>query len=192
MSVIDLDSPDLAWGHHPVAGAEVPAGMVMLHADPERPYRAVLVGFPSGWRRDATGNQPAGEEMVVISGTLHISGRTCSTGELLVAEPHATRAATSTDDDTRAVVWFTGQPGGWAEGPASEPGALDVVVLEPGAVRGPRDAFPGSVEVRTDVVGETFDCAADLVWPDSRKYAHLPAGTPAPAIAGRVVVRLWD
>lgn len=191
MSVVDLDSPDLAWGQHNVAGAEVPAGMVMLHADPDRPHRAVLVGFPSGWRRDATGNQPAGEEMVVVAGALNISGRTCRAGELLVAEPHATRAATSAGDDTRAVVWFTGQPGGWLEGPAAEPGALDVVALESGTVRGPRDAFPGTIEVRPDVSGETFGCGADIVWPDSRQYVHLPAGTPAPAIAGRAVVRLW-
>ncbi|NPC97653.1 hypothetical protein [Nocardioides sp. zg-DK7169] len=191
MSIVELDSPDLAWGQHTVAGADVPAGMVMLHADAQRPYRAVLVGFPDGWRRDVTGNQPAGEEMVVVSGALHISGRTCAVGEVLLAEPHATRAATSTEPGTRAVVWFTGTPGGWSEGEAEHPGNLDVVPIAPGVLRGPSDTLPGTVEVREDVSGAVFDSDVDLVWPDAQRYLHLPAGTPAPQVAGPAVVRVW-
>ncbi len=191
VEIVDLDSPDLAFNSYAIAGSDVAADLAMLHADDSRAVRAVLVAFPDGWRREGTGHQPAAEEMVVLSGALSMSGQTCDTEHLLSAAPHATRSATSVLDGTRAVVWFAGAPGGWQEGAPSEPGVLRVLPLAPGTVRAPVDGLIGSVEVREDVAGATFDVDADLVWPGSAQYAHLPAGTPAPQVPGRVVVRLW-
>ena len=126
LTIVDLDGDDLAWGEHQIAGAEQPAGIVMLRVDAARGARTVMVHFPDGWSRDAVGHQPAGEEMAVLDGALSISGLTCAAGQVLVVEPHATRAATSTADGTRAVVWFSGPGGGWADGAAADAGRAEV------------------------------------------------------------------
>ena len=70
MTLVDLDAADLQWLEHNIAGSDQPARLVMLHADAERQTRTVLVSFPPGWTRDAVGHQPAGEEMVILSGAL--------------------------------------------------------------------------------------------------------------------------
>ena len=62
----DLDGADLEWREHQISGSEKPARMVLLHADAERQTRTVMVEFPPGWKRDAVGHQPAGEEMVIL------------------------------------------------------------------------------------------------------------------------------
>ena len=82
MSTTDLNAPDLSWLTHAIAGSEQAADMVMLRADAERQTRTVLVRFPDGWRRDAVGHQPAGEDMVLLSGALSISGLTAGGGRL--------------------------------------------------------------------------------------------------------------
>ncbi|MBM9459197.1 hypothetical protein JK386_04730 [Nocardioides sp. zg-536] len=188
---LDLDG-DLTWGVHQIAGAEEPARIAMLRADAARGTRTVLVAFPDGWRRDATGNQPAGEEMVVLSGEVRMSGLSCGAGEALVAEPHVTRSATSTDDGTRAVVFFSGAGGGWAEGEAEVPGKVEVLPVEPGVVRGATAGLVGTLEVRADVAGAVLAADADVLWPQARQWAFVPAGATVPDVAGLAVVHLWD
>ncbi len=100
MTVVDLASGDLAWMEHNISGSDKPARMVMLHADAESNTRTVMVEFPPGWVRDAVGHQPAGEEMVILSGALSISGQTAAAGDYLLVEPRATRSATSVEDGT--------------------------------------------------------------------------------------------
>ena len=78
--ITDLDSPDLTWIEHHIAGSDDPARLAMLHADAARQTRTVLVQFPPGWRRDAVGHQPAGEEMVILSGALSMSWVTAAQG----------------------------------------------------------------------------------------------------------------
>lgn len=191
MTVLDLDASDLTWIEHTIAGADLPARMVMLHVDAERGTRTVMVQFPNGWRRDAVGHQPAGEEMVLLSGELGLSGLTATPGDLLVVEPRATRSATSVADDTRALVWFSGPGGGWTEGPAADGGTAAVTPLAAGEQRGPHAELVGSVTVHDDLPERTFDVDVDVVWPADRHYLHAPAGTTVPARAGRAVVHHW-
>ena len=80
MTTADLDAADLDWKEHNISGSEKPARMVMLHASAERNTRTVMVEFPPSWKRDAVGHQPAGEEMVILSGALSISGATAAAG----------------------------------------------------------------------------------------------------------------
>lgn len=179
------------WIEHAIAGSDVPARLAVLHVDEERGTRTVLVRFPDGWRRDAVGSQPAGEEMVILSGALTISGHTAAAGEYLVVEPRATREATSVADSTAAVVFFSGPGGGWVDGPWEGGGSIGTAPLETGVVRSERAGLLGSVEVLDDVAGRTLDVDADLVWLDPQRWLHLPAGTAAPALGGRCVVRRW-
>ena len=52
-AITDLDSPDLTWIEHAIAGSDLPARLCMLRADEARGTRTVFVEFPDGWRRDA-------------------------------------------------------------------------------------------------------------------------------------------
>ncbi|WP_162799264.1 hypothetical protein [Nocardioides sp. 616] len=188
VSVVDLDSDQLTWGQHAIAGADQPAGIVMLGADPAAGTRTVMVQFPDGWSREGTGHQPAGEEMVLLSGSLKISGLTCEVGQVLVVEPHATRSATSTTEGTRALVWFSGAGGGWADGEASEAGAIEVVQADETLHRGPRDGLVGTLRAIASAAGEVFTGDVDVLWPQARRWAHVPAGSPVPDVAGPALV----
>ncbi|WP_185995304.1 hypothetical protein [Nocardioides campestrisoli] len=188
VTVVDLDSEELVRGQHAIAGAAQPAAIVMLGADPSAGTRTVLVEFPDGWSREATGHQPAGEEMVVLSGALTISGLTCGVGQSLVVEPHATRSATSTTDGTRAVVWFSGPGGGWADGEAEQAGAAEVLAADETLDRGPRAGLVGTLRGLASAAGLVFDTDVDVLWPQARRWADVPAGTPVPDVAGPAIV----
>lgn len=188
---VDLDAADLTWVSHLIAGSDLPASLVLLHADAERQTRTVLVAFPDNWRRDAVGHQPAGEEMVLLTGALSISGSTAAAGEYLLVEPRATRAATSAANGTRALIFFSGSGGGWTDGAAAEPGAVSVAPLTEGAVRAPQGEMSGLVEVFDTVSSRVFDTPVDIVWPAALRWVHLPAGAPAPDVDGVAVVRTW-
>jgi hypothetical protein len=191
MTTTDLDSPDLVWLEHNIAGSDQPARLVMLHADAERQTRTVLVQFPPGWKRDAVGHQPAGEEMVILDGALSMSGVTAGLGDYLVVEPRATRSATSVTDGTQALVWFSGPGGGWTDGPASDAGTAAVSPLAVGEQRGPHDELVGTVTVHDELTEQAFDADVDVLWTEDRHWVHVPAGTPVPARPGRAVVHHW-
>lgn len=190
-TVVHLDAEEVRWGEHTIAGAELPAVMTMLRMDPARGTRVAVVKFPDGWRRDATGNQPAGEEMVVLSGELSISGLRIGTGQMLIASPFATRAATTVLDGTSALVWFSGPGGGWSEGEAATPGAAAVHVVDESLSRPPVEGLVGSIEARSDAAGATFTDDVDLYWPAARTWAFVPAGAPAPGVDGLAIVHHW-
>jgi len=189
LTTIDLDSPELAWIDHAIAGSDQPARLSMLHADADLGTRTVFVKFPDGWRRDAVGHQPAGEEMLILSGALTLSGFTAGVGQYLVVEPRATRSATSVEDGSCAVVFFSGPGGGWADGEAADAGSVSMANVAPGEIRPARPGLVGSTSVESDVAGQVFDTDLDIVWPTARRYAHVPAGEPVPDIAGQAVVR---
>lgn len=191
MTVVDLTGPDLEWRDHAISGSDSPARMVLLHADAERETRTVMVRFPPGWSRDAVGRQPAGEEMVMLSGALSISGHTAGVGEFLLIEPRATRSATSAADDTCAVVFFSGPGGGWVDGPDVDPGAITVSPVTDGLGRPTSARMPGSVSVLAAAGGAVLDADADVLWPESRQWAFVPAGSAVPDVPGRAVVRHW-
>jgi hypothetical protein len=188
---IDLTGADLAWLEHNIAGSDQPAKLVMLHADPARETRTVLVEFPPGWKRDAVGHQPAGEEMVILEGALTISGVTAGLGDYLVVEPRATRSATSVADGTRALIWFSGPGGGWTDGPAADAGTATVAPLAVGEQRGQHAELVGTVTVHDELAEQAFDADVDVLWTEDRHWLHAPAGTTVPARAGRAVVRHW-
>ncbi|MGB0100776.1 MAG: hypothetical protein WBP61_10900 [Nocardioides sp.] len=186
---VDLDATDLQWIEHHIAGSDKPARLVVLHADAERQTRSVMVQFPPGWKRDAVGHQPAGEEMVLLSGALSISGVTAGVGDYLVVEPRATRSATSVEDDTRALVWFSGPGGGWTDGPAADGGTATVAPLVAGEQRGAHAELVGTTSVHDELDVTTFDHDVDVLWVEQRQWAHIAAGEPVPPRGGRAVVR---
>lgn len=187
----DLRSSDLVWLEHHIAGSEHPARLVVLHADAERQTRTVLVEFPPGWKRDAVGHQPAGEEMVILHGVLSMSGVTAAVGDYLVVEQRATRSATSVTDGTRALIWFSGPGGGWTDGPAADAGTVTGGPLTAGVQRGVHPELVGTVTVHDELVEQDFATDVDVVWTADQQWLHVPAGTPVPARPGQAVVRHW-
>lgn len=192
MTLVDLTSEELTWFEAAIAGAELKARMCMLHSDESRGVRTVLVAFPDGWRRDAVGTQPAGEEMVTLTGALSVSGVTARPGQYLVITPRALRSDTSTADGTRAVVMFTGAAGGWVDGEELVSGTRTLHDLADGFVRESTEGLHGRVELRDAVAGEVLDTDVEVIWFESQAYAVVPAGTAVPAGQGRALVRFLD
>lgn len=192
MRVLDLDTADLTWIDLRIAGAEEPTAMSPLWSDTERRLRSVLVQFPSGWRRDVVGNQPAQEEMIALRGSSHVSGHHAKVGQLLVGPPHCTRSATFSDEDTLVLVWFTGAIGGWQFGPVDPPIEMRLIDLKPGVVRPEEEGLHGSIEVREGMAGASFDHDVDLVSVQHRLWVHLDAGETAPELPGQVVIKHWQ
>ena len=190
MTTTDLNG-DLAWTEHTISGSDKPARMVMLHASAERNTRTVLVEFPPSWTRDAVGHQPAGEEMVILAGALSISGTTAPQNSYLLVEPRATRSATSVEDGTRALVWFSGPGGGWTDGASDDAGAISTAPVDVGLSRGPSERMPGSVSVYEDLSEQTFPTDVDVLWTDHRQWSYVPSGDLVPALTGTAVVRHW-
>ncbi|GAA1108402.1 hypothetical protein GCM10009668_30740 [Nocardioides dubius] len=163
----------------------------MLRMDADAGTRSCVVAFPEGWERAVTGNQPAGEEMVLLSGGLTMSGHAVAVGEALIVEPRATRAATSTTGATAAVVWFSGPGGGWADGEADDAGTVTVLGLADGELRAPGAGLVGSLLGRDAVAGEVFDTDVEVLWPQARRWAFVPAGAPVPEVDGFAVVHTY-
>lgn len=189
MSTVDLASRDVEWIEFTPAGAHDPARMVPLFADAALGVRTVLAEFTDGWRRDAVGNQPAGEELVLVEGELSMGGLSASPGSMLVATPHATRSATIASGATRAVVFFTGAAGGWADGEHATPGTLTLTSVDADLRREPTEGLGGEITGELDVAGRVFEHDVEIVWPGAMRYASLAAGTPAPEVGGLAVVR---
>lgn len=191
MNVIDIDNDEHGWFDLLPAGSDQVTRMASLWKDDERGFRAVLVDFPDDWRRDAVGNQPAQEEMVSLTGAMYINGLRAGVGQLLVGVPHGTRSDTYNDADTRVLVWFSGVPGGWQDGPHDPPRDMRVVDIAPGVIRPPAEGMVGSIEVHENVAGMTFDVDVDLLWLHERKFVHLAPGEVAPDAGGLCVVKRW-
>lgn len=191
LRIVDLDSTDLTWGSHTIAGSELPADIVMLRMDAEAGTRSCVVAFPEGWERAVTGNQPAGEEMVLLSGGITMSGLPVAVGEALIVEPRATRSATVTSGATAAVVWFSGPGGGWADGEADDAGSATVVSLTDGELRAPAPGLLGTLLGRDAVAGEVFDTDVEVLWPAARRWAFVPAGVEVPDLPGFAVVHTY-
>ncbi|MFC6152359.1 hypothetical protein [Nocardioides yefusunii] len=192
MSVVDLLSEDLTFVEAAIAGAPGKVRMSMLNVDEARGIRSVLVAFPDGWRREATGTQPAGEELVVVRGALTLSGNEAAPGRFLHVTPRALRSNTFTAVGTRAVVWFTGAGGGWVEGDELVAGTVTLTEVGDGFVREPVEGLHGRVEFDAFVSGKVFDTDVEVVWFESASYAKVAAGQTVPPVAGPALVRVLD
>ena len=189
MSIVDLTSDAHEWLEASVAGAERPVRMYPLHVDLHRGTRSVLVEYPDGWRRDAEGTQPAGEEFVPLSGAFTLSGHRVVPGSVLVMTPRALRSATASEGVVRAVVFFSGPGGGWESGDASATGSVETCEVTEGLVRAGVEGLVGYLEVVPEVPEDGFGADAEIVWLDELRYAFVPRGGLPPQVEGRALVR---
>ena len=189
MSIVDLTSDAHEWLEASVAGAAHTVRMYPLHVDLQHGTRSVLIAYPDGWRRDGAGTQPAGEELVPLSGAFTLSGHRAVPGSVLVITPRALRSETSSDDGTRAVAFFSGPGGGWEAGDASVAGRVETRELAEGLVREDTIGLVGHLEVVPEVPEDGFGVDAEIVWLEAKRYAFVPRGGIPPEVEGRALVR---
>lgn len=189
MSIVDLMSDSHEWLEARISGAELTARMYPLHVDLERRTRTVLLTYPDGWHRCTSGTQPAGEELVALTGGFTMSGCQVAPGEVLVVTPRALRAETSSDDGTRAIIFYSGPGGGWDEGDGLVAGTVESREIVTGVVRAAEEGLVGRLEVVDEVPADGFEVDAEVVWLESSQYAFVPRGGLPPAVAGRALVR---
>lgn len=192
MSLTDLSSDQHEWLEATIAGADLKARMYPLHVDLARGTRTVLLAFPDGWRRPASGTQPAGEEFVPLAGALTMSGTRVAPGEVLVVTPRALREQTSSEDGTRAVVFYSGSGGGWVDGDGLATGSVAVHAVETGVVRAETEGLVGRLELHEKLPEDGLGVDAEVVWVESQQYAFIPRGGIPPQVEGPVLVRLLD
>ncbi|MFC6152360.1 hypothetical protein [Nocardioides yefusunii] len=195
MSIVDLASTQHEWLEATVAGAETSVRMYPLHVDLQRGTRTVLVEYPAGWSRPGAGTQPAGEELVPVSGAFAMSSERVVPGQVMVTTPRALRSATSAEDVTRAVVFYTGPGGGWEDGDAQTSGSVSVVEIgaageEARVVREAVDGLVGHLELRSGLPEDGLEDDAEIIWLDAQRYAFVPRGGIPPEVEGPVLLRI--
>lgn len=190
MSIVDLTSTQHEWLEANVSGAEQPVRMYPLHIDLQRGTRTVLVEYPAGWRREAAGTQPAGEELVPVTGAFSMSGQRVVAGEVMVSTPRALRRETSVDGVTRAVAFYSGPGGGWIENDADASGTVTTVEIRGDVVRAATDGLVGHLELRDELPEDGLEDDAEIIWLDAQRYAFVPRGGMPPQVEGRVLIRI--
>jgi hypothetical protein len=83
--------------------------------DTESRSRLMLVEFPVGFTREQTGHYPAYEELLILDGSLKISGYEFKKDDYVLFPPNFTRSNTSCPEGCLALVWWSSKPG-WSRG----------------------------------------------------------------------------
>ena len=83
--------------------------------DTESRSRLMLVEFPVGFTREQTGHYPAYEELLILDGSLKISGHEFKKDDYVLFPPNFTRSNTRCPEGCLALVWWSSKPG-WSRG----------------------------------------------------------------------------
>ncbi len=164
---------------------------------PSASTRTVMVQFPDGWRRDAVGHQPAGEEMVILVGRADDQRRTPPASVSYLRRRAAGDPLGHLGRRRHAARWC-GSPAPAAAGPTAT--GRRRRRLDHGVAPGRRPRLdarrPGrharSVSVHDDLAEQAFDTDVDVLWTDragagrTSRPASRSRRSPGPA-----VVRHW-
>lgn len=176
------------WAEFPIPGGTAPVPIAQLHSDPSSRAQSLFVRFPAGWSRPVAGYYEAAEELVVISGVLHMSGRIYRPGDWGYVPAGSVRSATDAPEECLVFARFFG-PARWREAASNDAPPVLAASLS-GKSRVLRDS-DGSVarygRLRAGAVAaadtEVFDLA-------NAAYAFVAAGSPMPSIDGPCFVRI--
>lgn len=150
-----------------------------------------LVRFPPGWQRAVTGHYDVGEEFVLLSGDLTVSGVAYAAGDWAWLPPSSVRSASASRTGALALALFTGVPS-WS--PHAPPSGSGVKSLR-GKVTAPALLRPDENQGWTDVVkpapARAGDVSLDVLWPASAMWATAAPGESLPPLPGLAVVRHW-
>ncbi|MFI7612405.1 hypothetical protein ACIBP6_14390 [Nonomuraea terrae] len=128
-----LDDAELPGHPFLIPGSNLPVRLARLGGS------AALVRFPPGWARHERGRYLAGEELVLLTGELHVSGVVLTPGQHGWLPAGTLRHSGAAPCGALAYVAFSGQAA-WVPGERDEPdGAtcrtpLDTVVIPGGGL----------------------------------------------------------
>lgn len=109
--MIDL-LDDLAFSEVAIPDSEPAVRVLRLSHDAGTGAGVSVVDFPAGWTRSVLGRYGAGEEFLVLRGSLTISGISLAAGDYAWIPPGALRWESNAPEATRVLAWFSG-PGEW-------------------------------------------------------------------------------
>ena len=168
-------------------------GITRLHLDRGTGATTSLVAFPAGWQRLAAGRYLVGEEFVLLTGTLEISGAVFVAGDYAWIPAGALRTGTLSPDGALTLAWFSGPPG-W-ERSDSGAGAITQLHLSTAAV--PHGCLP----LRGDRAGEgpgrshvydgpvTITGPAEVLFVDDWRWLYVEPAVVHTVTGGRVLIR---
>lgn len=176
--------------------------MARLREEPSR-AQSLIVRFPAGWSRPVAGSYATSEELVVIEGSLTLSGEVYVPGDWAFLPAGWLRDGTDADGHVLAYARFGG-PARWTRGAGAPDGVLRAQ-LDPATLGSPTESPLGSgdawllrdgdddqawcvtgVRARTKspVNAEIYDL-------DARAWTFTAAGGSLPKVAGTAFCRTF-
>lgn len=180
-------TPDTAQGWIPfdIPGGSAPVPIVALHADPSSRAQTLFVRFPAGWSRPVSGFYEAAEELIVISGLLHMSGVTYKPGDWGYVPAGSVRTSTDAPEECLVFARFDG-PARWREAA----GAAGLSSMHATLAGEPRDLRAGDGSTaRFGSVGGVAAGDTEVFDLTRCAYAFVPGGSPMPLVDGPCFVR---
>ena len=110
-TIVKLDS-ELPWLPFDIPGGTSSVEIVRLAHDPTDGARTLVVRFPAGWQRPASGHYESAEEIVFLKGGLTMSGLGYSEGDWAWIPEDWRRSDTSVETETLTLARFSG-PATW-------------------------------------------------------------------------------
>lgn len=184
-------TPDTAHGWTPIdiPGGSAPVPIVVLRRDPASRAQTMFVRFPAGWSRPVAGFYEAAEELVVISGVLHMSGITYKPGDWGYIPAGSVRTSTDTPEECVVFAHFDG-PARWqaaaeASGP---PHMTETLSGAPRVLRSGDGSQASFGPLKPDEVAATDTEVLEL---ERSTFAFVAAGQSLPAVDGACFVRTF-
>ncbi|HEX9776344.1 MAG TPA: hypothetical protein VGB83_12300 [Actinomycetota bacterium] len=197
MTVAAVPNGSLSWEPFDIPGGSAPVRLATLRV--ERPSRArtMLVEFPRGWTRDGAGSYETSEELLVLRGSIALSGETYREGDWALFPEGFYREAMSADA-LCFVRW--GGPARWrfdAGDPSVQPvrGSIDVSRTEAsplgqgGAGVLWRGETTSSFIADAPVSGMPAPRNVELLDLRTHAWHYAEAGEPLPSLAEGCFVR---
>jgi hypothetical protein len=183
-SIVDLRGP-LAWTAFDIPGGTQPVELVRLRIEPATKATVAVVRFPRGWRRTVEGCYEVAEEVVILDGSLEMSGATYPRGTWAWFPPRYLRSDQATPDGALAFARFEG-PARWTPGSGEIAGVESRPIADPGILRAET-----AVQSRIDAEAPAHTAAGEteILELSSWRWAWVAPGTPPPAFAGPCFVR---
>lgn len=176
-------TPGLPDRDYLIPGSTSPVRLARLHVRPDGGSTS-LVRFPPGWTRPARGHYLAGEEFVVLDGTLHVSGITYRDGDYGWIPAGSLRFDSESPAGALAVALFDGPPA-WvgSDGDAGQGAAVHASLRTMTIPDGGLTIRPGTVLM----AGGTPIAPCEALTMGDRGWNLIEKGEPLPR--GRVL--LW-
>lgn len=175
------------WTTFDIPGGSAPVPIVVLRRDPASRAQTMFVRFPAGWSRPVAGFYEAAEELVVISGVLHMSGIIYKPGDWGYIPAGSVRTSTDTPEECLVFARFDG-PARWREAAeASSPPPMTGTLS--GAPRLLRSSDGSRASFGPLNPGEIAAADTEVLEQERSAYAFVAAGQSLPAVAGACFIR---